>query len=209
MLGPYHSLVPLLFSRVVSAVAVFSYNHAGSFDRLLTVIKLESSACMCQQMTHARSHVFFLFFFFLSFYICFSTSWFFSTDLALEWSNKVVSMATQKQVTDSQWCHSPCCQTRRTSSHFIILNIEPFLSQVEVRVQIHWKSLHSIDLFVLGIAPLYRASLIKTWKTPKLIQEQRENPLPISSLWFVFVFYKNFKNLVERSITVFLRAAVM
>lgn len=45
--GLYHSPVLLLFSRVVSAAAVFSYNHAGSSDRLLTVIKLESPECMC------------------------------------------------------------------------------------------------------------------------------------------------------------------
>lgn len=45
--GLYHSLVLLLFSGVVSAAAVFSYNHAGSSDRLLAVRKLESSECMC------------------------------------------------------------------------------------------------------------------------------------------------------------------
>lgn len=45
--GLYHSPVLLLFSRVVSAVAVFSCNRAGSFDRLLALIKLESPECMC------------------------------------------------------------------------------------------------------------------------------------------------------------------
>lgn len=54
-----------------------------------------------------------------------STSVFSSTELASEWSNKVVSIATKQQVTDSQRCQSSCCQAHRTSTHFVILNIEP------------------------------------------------------------------------------------
>lgn len=70
-------------------------------------------------MTHTWSHVFF------SSTSMLSTSVFSSTELASEWSNKVVSMATQKQVTDSKRCQSSCCQAHRTSTHFVILNIEP------------------------------------------------------------------------------------
>ena len=88
----------LLFSAVLCAAAVFSYDHAGSFDRLLAVIKPESSECMCEQMTHACSHDFFLFFLTIAFLQARS----FPTELAPESNNKVVSIATQKQVTDSQ-----------------------------------------------------------------------------------------------------------
>lgn len=129
-------------------------------------------------MTHACSHVFSLSFFFLP---MLSTSFF----LAPQRSNKVVSIATQKQVTDSRWCQSSCCQAHRTSSHFIILNIEPFLCQVEVRVEIHGNSLGSIDMFWFGRRSLVAGiPHIKPGRRQSLFQQQRENPQAIPSLTF-------------------------
>lgn len=133
-------------------------------------------------------------FFFLS---LLSTSFFsfFSTELAPEWSNKVVSIATQKQVTDSQWCQSSRCQTHRIISHFIILNIEPFLCQVEVRVEIYGNSLGSIDMFCFGHRSLVAGiPHIKPGRTAQpFLATHRENPQAITSLTLgFFVFLSTF-----------------
>lgn len=85
-------------------------------------------------MTHACSHVFF----YLSLFSFLS----FSTELAPEWCNKVVSTATQKQLTDSGWYQTGAKTSQKTDSfhhhchhcHHGVLEAGVLRRGVEVRV---------------------------------------------------------------------------
>lgn len=127
-------------------------------------------------------------FFFFFFPSELSTSAFSSTDLAPERSNKVVSMTTQRQVTDSQQCQSSCCQTHRTSSIFIVLNIEPFPSQAEVRVEIYRSSLARLRRRVRCGSPVAGIPQINPTRQLSLFKHQREKLQAITSftLWLSF-----------------------
>lgn len=121
------SLVQLLFSCESLRC------RAGSSDGLLALIKLKSPEWMCEQVTHACSYIF-VSFFSLPLLPLLAMRFFFSTELAPERCNKVVSIATLKRVTDIHRCQPPCCQTG-VSFHFIIENIR---RQVEVSRYHHW-----------------------------------------------------------------------
>lgn len=114
-------------SWLVRSAAVFRRSHSGSSGRcwIWRLCALADDSCM-----QPYSHLF-IYLFFFSFYTIASCT--VSSRISPIRCNKVVSMATEKRVTDSQWCHPSSCQALRTLSHLIILNIEAFLSQAEVR----------------------------------------------------------------------------